>query len=164
MLEVGVYPYFFGFALFGVPGAVAFRVVNTLVSMVGYKDQDHINIGWFSAKIDAIANYIPARLTAVLMVVATFLLKESWRKSWRILQRDKKNTESLNAGWTLAAMAGALKIQLEKPSFYRIGDKEGVSSTHIRRALRILLLTTLLFSIFIILPLLLAKTLILFVS
>ena len=156
----GITSPFFYFALFGVPGAVAFRVINTLDSMVGYKDRDHINIGWFSAKMDTIANYIPARLTAILMVLAARLLKENWRNSWRILQRDKKNTESLNAGWTLSAMAGALSIQLEKPGFYRIGDKKDISATHIRRALRVMLLTAILFSIFIILPILVVKTLI----
>jgi adenosylcobinamide-phosphate synthase len=156
----GITSPFFYFALFGVPGAVAFRVINTLDSMVGYKDQDHINIGWFSAKMDTVANYIPARLTAIMMVLAAFLLKENWRKSWRILQRDKKNTESLNAGWTLSAMAGTLNIQLEKPGFYRIGDPEDVSSRHIRRALRVMLLTAILFGMLIILPVLVVKTLI----
>ncbi|UCC58616.1 MAG: cobalamin biosynthesis protein [Candidatus Bathyarchaeum sp.] len=156
----GITSPFFYFALFGVPGAIAFRVINTLDSMVGYKDQEHVNIGWFSAKMDTIANYIPARLTAILMVLAALLLKENWRKSWRILQRDKKNTESLNAGWTLSAMAGTLSIQLEKPGFYRIGDNADVSSTHIIRALRVMLLTAILFSIFIILPILVMKTLI----
>ncbi|MFX0067386.1 MAG: cobalamin biosynthesis protein [Candidatus Hermodarchaeota archaeon] len=159
----GVTSPLFYFALFGVPGAVAFRVINTLDSMVGYKDRKHVNIGWFSARIDTIANYIPARLTAILMVVAAYLLKENWRKAWKILQRDKKNTESLNAGWTLSAMAGALRIQLEKPSFYAIGDKEDVSSAHIRRALRIMLLTTILFSVSIILPILFAKMLIIII-
>lgn len=154
----GITSPFFYFALFGVPGAVAFRVVNTLDSMVGYKDRDHINIGWFSAKMDTIANYIPARLTAVLMILAAFLLGENWRKSWRILQRDKKNTESLNAGWTLSAMAGALDIQLEKPGFYTIGDNREPASTNIIKALRIMLLTAILFGIFIIFPLLAAKT------
>ncbi len=156
----GVTSPLFYFALFGVPGAVAFRAINTLDSMVGYKDRKHVNIGWFSAKMDTITNYIPARLTAFIMVLAAGLLKENWRKSWRILQRDKKNTESLNAGWTISAMAGALGIQLEKPGFYRVGDKEDVSSTHIRRALRIMLLTTILFCIFIILPILAIKPLI----
>ncbi len=154
----GITSPFFYFALFGVPGAVAYRVVNTLDSMVGYKDQKHVNIGWFSAKVDTIANYIPARLTAILMVLAARLLKENWRKSWRILQRDKKNTASLNAGWTLSAMAGALSIQLEKPGFYRVGDNEDISVSHIRRALRVMVLTDILFSILIILPLLVVKT------
>ena len=87
----GITSPFFYFALFGVPGAVAFRVINTLDSMVGYKDQNHINIGWFSAKIDTIANYIPARLTAILMVLAAFLLKENWRRRKKSLKSHRTN-------------------------------------------------------------------------
>ena len=156
----GITSPFFYFALFGVPGAVAFRVVNTLDSMVGYKDLDHINIGWFAAKMDTIANYIPARLTAILMILAALLLRENWRKSWKILQRDRKNTASPNAGWTISTMAGALNIQLEKPSFYTIGDNNDLSPTHITKALRIMVLTAILFGISITLPLLVLKTLI----
>ena len=60
-------------------------------------------------------NYIPVRLTAILMILAALLLKEDWRNSRRILQRDRKNMASPNAGWTISTMAGALNIQLEKP-------------------------------------------------
>jgi adenosylcobinamide-phosphate synthase len=155
----GITSPFFYFALFGVPGAVAFRVVNTLDSMVGYKDRAHINIGWFSAKMDTVANYIPARLTAILMIVSALLLREKWRESWRILQRDRKNTASVNAGWTISAMAGALNIQLEKPGFYKIGDNNDLSPIHITKALRIMTLTAILFGVSIILPLLALKTL-----
>jgi len=155
----GITSPFFYFALFGVPGAVAFRVVNTLDSMVGYKDRAHINIGWFSAKMDTIANYIPSRLTAVLMMLAALLLRENWRKSWRILQRDRENMASVNAGWTISAMAGALNIQLEKPGFYKIGDNTNLSPIHITKALQIMMLTAILFGVSIILPLLALKTL-----
>jgi len=155
----GITSPFFYFALFGVPGAVAFRVVNTLDSMVGYKDRAHINIGWFSAKMDTIANYIPSRLTAVLMMLAALLLSENWRESWRILQRDRENMASVNAGWTISAMAGALNIQLEKPGFYKIGDNTNLSPIHITKALQIMMLTAILFGVSIILPLLALKTL-----
>ncbi|MGD9131114.1 MAG: cobalamin biosynthesis protein [Candidatus Bathyarchaeota archaeon] len=155
----GITSPFFYFALFGVPGAVAFRVVNTLDSMVGYKDRAHINIGWFSAKTDTIANYLPARLTAILMMLAALLLRENWRESWRILQRDRENTASVNAGWTISAMAGALNIQLEKPGFYKIGDNNDLSPIHVTKALRIMTLTAILFGVSIILPLLALKTL-----
>jgi adenosylcobinamide-phosphate synthase len=156
----GITSPFFYFALFGVPGAVAFRVVNTLDSMVGYKDLEHINIGWFSAKMDTIANYIPTRLTAIILMLSALILRENWRKSWRILRRDRKNTESRNAGWTISAMAGALNIQLEKLGFYKIGDNNDLSPIHIRKALRIMLLTAILFGVLIILPLLVLKSLI----
>jgi adenosylcobinamide-phosphate synthase len=156
----GVTSPFFYFALFGVPGAVAYRVINTLDSMLGYKDQEHRNIGWFSASVDTIANYVPARLTAVLMTAAALFLGENWRESRRILQRDKRNTASLNAGWTLSAMAGALSVQLEKPGFYKLGDGEGLSPTHIMRAWRIMVLTAVLFGVLVVFPLLILKALI----
>jgi len=156
----GVTSPFLYFVLFGVPGAVAFRVISTLDSMVGYKDQEHANIGWFSASMDTIANYVPARLTAFLMVLAALFLNENWRESWRILQRDKKNTASLNAGWTLSAMAGALSVQLEKPGFYRLGDGQGPKPTHIVKALRIMVLTAVLFSVLVVFPLFIVKLLI----
>ena len=156
----GITSPFFYFALFGVPGAIAFRVINTLDSIVGYKDSEHINIGWFSAKMDTVVNYIPARLTATLMILAASLLREDWRNSWRILQRDRKKTASPNAGWTISAMAGALNVQLEKQGSYTIGDNNSLSPLHITKALHIMLLTATLFAVTIVIPLLALKTLI----
>ncbi|MGA3060250.1 MAG: cobalamin biosynthesis protein [Candidatus Bathyarchaeia archaeon] len=150
----GVTAPFFFFALFGVPGAFAYRVVNTLDSMVGYKNVENKNIGWFSANLDTIANYVPARLTAYLMVAASFLQGENWRESWRILQRDKRKTVSINAGWTLSAMAGALNTQLEKQGHYALGDDHGISPEHITKALWIMALTAILFSLVVVLPVL----------
>ncbi len=150
----GITAPFFFFAIFGVPGAFAYRVINTLDSMVGYKDVENKNIGWFSAKLDTITNYIPTRLTGYLMVAAAFLLRENWRESWRILHRDKGKTMSVNAGWTISAMAGALDTQLEKQGHYTLGDDHGISSEHISRALRMMTLTAVLFGIVIVLPIL----------
>jgi adenosylcobinamide-phosphate synthase len=150
----GITAPFFFFALFGVPGAFAYRVVNTLDSMVGYKNPENKNIGWFSANLDTIANYIPARLTAYLMVAASFFLRENWRESWRILQRDKGKTASINAGWTISAMAGALGTQLEKQGNYALGDDHGISPEHIPRALRVMALTAVLFGIVVVVPVL----------
>jgi adenosylcobinamide-phosphate synthase len=156
----GITAPFFFFALFGVPGAFAFRVINTLDSTVGYKDPENINIGWFSATLDTIANYVPARLTAILMVVAAAFLGENWRDSFRILQRDKAKTNSLNAGWTMSAMAGALGVQLEKSGHYALGDKGDILPAHIRRALRIMELTAVLFGAMVIFPVLALKALV----
>jgi adenosylcobinamide-phosphate synthase len=150
---------FFYFAIFGVPGAVAYRVVNTLDSMVGYKDAAHLNIGWFSANLDTDANYIPTRLTALLMVLSAMFLGEDWRGAWRIIQRDRRNMSSVNAGWTIAAMAGALGTQLEKPGFYKLGDADGLSPVHVKRALRVMNLTVVLFSVVIVVPILVMKDL-----
>ncbi|HLN44928.1 MAG TPA: cobalamin biosynthesis protein [Candidatus Sulfotelmatobacter sp.] len=154
----GITSPFFYFAIFGIPGAFAYRVINTLDSMVGYKDEANRNIGWFSANLDTIANYIPTRLTALLMVISALFLHENWRESWRIIQRDRHKMSSINAGWTIAAMAGAVSTQLEKPGFYSIGDSDELTSMHIRRALRIMNITVVLFVIFIVLPILLLES------
>jgi adenosylcobinamide-phosphate synthase len=155
----GVTSALFFFGLFGVAGAFVFRVVNTLDSMVGYRDAANVNIGWFSAKLDTALNYVPARLTGSLMVFASMLLGERWRDSWRIMLRDRRNMVSLNAGWAIGAMAGALGVQLEKIGVYKLGDEGELTSAHIRKALRIMALTVILFSITIVLPILLLETL-----
>lgn len=150
----GITAPFFFFAIFGVPGAFAYRVINTLDSMVGYKNAEYRNIGWFSAKLDTITNYIPARLTAFLIVVSALLIGEDWRESWRILQRDKHKTASPNAGYTISAMAGALNIQLEKQGYYTLGDDHGITADRIPKALRIMTLTAVLFGLVVVLPIL----------
>ena len=150
----GITAPFFFFALFGVPGAFAYRVVNTLDSMVGYKNVENKNIGWFSANLDTITNYMPVRITAYLMVVASLILRENCRESWRILQRDKHKTASPNAGYTISAMAGALNIQLEKQGHYTLGDDHGISPEHIMKALRTMSLTAVLFGLIVVLPVL----------
>ncbi len=146
----GVTSPFFFFALFGVPGAIAFRAINTLDSMVGYKDTIHKNIGWFSAKMDTITNYIPTRITAVLMVASAGLIRANWRNSWRILKRDKNKTASPNAGWTISAMAGALDTQLEKEGHYALGDGAKILPEDITRAWRIMVLTSVLFGVIVV--------------
>ncbi len=155
----GVTSPFFFYALFGVPGAFAFRVINTLDSMVGYKDKENVNIGWFSAKMDTITNYIPTRITAVLMVASAMILGSNWRNSWKILMRDKNKTASPNAGWTISAMAGALNTQLEKVGHYTLGDGTHIEPKDITRALRIMGLTAVLFGILIVLPIIAVEAL-----
>ena len=150
----GITAPFFFYALFGVPGAFAYRVVNTLDSMVGYKNVENRNIGWFSAKLDTIANYVPARVTAYLMVAAAFLTGEDWRESYRILQRDKHKTASPNAGYTISAMAGALNVQLEKQGYYTLGDDHGILPEHIPKALRVMNVTAALFGLIVVVPVL----------
>jgi len=138
------------FSLLGLPGAVAYRAINTLDSMIGYKDDIHRDIGLFSAKLDTVANYIPARITALLLVTSALLLGENPRKAFEILLRDHSKTESLNAGWTMATMAGALAIELEKEGNYKLGDgTEEMSIEHISRALKMHMMSILLFLILI---------------
>ena len=126
------------YAFLGVSGAVAFRAINTLDGMVGFKDKEHIHIGWFSANLDTVVNYIPARLTAVLIVLASAILGEDYKKAWTIARRDHANTPSRNHGWPMAAMAGVLHVRLEKPGQYTLGEQEEtLSSSKIINALRI---------------------------
>ncbi len=110
----------FYFLLFGIPGAIGYRVVNTLDSMIGYHGK-YEHLGKFAAKLDDILNFIPARIAALLLVLAA-VAKRNGRNAWRMALREHAKTESPNAGWPMAAMAGALNIRLEKPGHYRLGE------------------------------------------
>ncbi len=110
----------FYFLLFGVPGAVAYRVVNTLDSMVGYHGK-YEYLGKCASRLDDILNYIPARLAAMLLALAAFLSRKNGRAAWQVALREHVNTESPNAGWPMAATAGALNVQLEKVGQYKLG-------------------------------------------
>jgi adenosylcobinamide-phosphate synthase len=111
------------FALFGLPGAFAYRAINTLDSMIGYHGR-YEYLGKASAKLDDFMNLIPARLTALLLVLSSALLPgQRARSAWRIMWRDHGRTESPNAGWTMSGMAGALGVELEKVGHYRLGDQ-----------------------------------------
>ncbi len=126
------------FALFGVTGAIAFRAINTLDGMVGFKTKEHINTGWFSANLDSFVNYIPTRLTALLMILSALILRLDSKNAWRIAKRDHAKTPSRNHGWPMAAVAGALRVQLEKPGQYILGDaQETLTGKKILDALRI---------------------------
>ncbi|MEN8614116.1 cobalamin biosynthesis protein [Dehalogenimonas sp. THU2] len=114
-----VSPIFF-FLLFGLPGAFAFRVVSTFDSMVGYRGK-YEYLGKFPARLDDVLNYIPARLSALVVIVAAYLTKMGARRAWHIAKSDHLKTESPNAGWPMAAAAGALGVQFEKIDHYRLG-------------------------------------------
>jgi len=144
----GIVSPLFYFFLLGVPGAVAFRAVNTLDSMVGYKYEPYTKIGWFSAKLDTVANYIPARLTGTIMIAAGAIMGRDWRSSISILRRDHSLTESVNAGWPMSAMAGAIGVQLQKKGSYQLGGQRRLPNyTDISPALQIMVLTTIIFLI-----------------
>ena len=135
-------------SIFGLPAgicaAVFYRVVNTLDSMVGYKKEGYERIGFFSAKIDDILNYLPARISAILIFISSFLLKANWKKSIKIYLRDRRKTPSPNSGNPMSALAGSLEVRLEKQGFYRLGDEgDGLKPFHVNRALRIVDISTL---------------------
>jgi len=111
----------FYFLLFGVPGAIAYRVVNTLDAMIGYHGE-YEYLGKFAARLDDGLNFIPARLSGLLMVAAAYLCRRDGENSWRVMLGDHGNTESLNAGWPMSAAAGALRTRLEKVGHYSLGN------------------------------------------
>jgi adenosylcobinamide-phosphate synthase len=112
-----VAPLFYLF-LGGVPLAMAFKAVSTLDSMVGYKNNRYQHFGWASAHLDDWFNYLPARLTGLLICLISFPLGLSAGQAWRIWMRDGRKLSSPNAGIPEAALAGALQIQLGGPIYY----------------------------------------------
>jgi adenosylcobinamide-phosphate synthase len=136
----------FYYALFGLPGAFVYRVINTADSMIGYKTDIFKNIGWFGATCDTILNYIPSRLTGLVMIISAAILQKNWRESYRVMMRDGKKTESHNAGYSMAALAGALETKFEKINHYKLGDGEiTLTKQHVHSAISIMKLTSILF-------------------
>ena len=113
------------FALFGLPGAFAYRAINTLDSMIGYRGA-YEYLGKASARLDDLINLIPARLSGLLLVGASALLPgQRAQNAWRIMWQHHGRTPSPNAGWTMSGMAGALGVQLEKvgpDGGYKLGE------------------------------------------
>lgn len=117
-LSDGVIAPLFYLALGGPAMALAYKAVNTLDSMIGYKDDRFKDLGWFSARADDVANYLPARISAALIVAAAALLRLDARRALTTWLREGQAHTSPNAGRPEAAMAGALQIQLGGPSIY----------------------------------------------
>jgi adenosylcobinamide-phosphate synthase len=112
-----VAPLFYLF-LGGVPLAMAYKAISTLDSMIGYRTERYFYFGKFAARLDDAANFIPARLTAGFLVLATLTLRLNGARAWRIAWRDHANHLSPNAGYPEAALAGAFGIRLGGPSIY----------------------------------------------
>lgn len=108
----GVIAPLFYLALGGAPLALAYKAVNTLDSMVGYRNERYLYFGWASARFDDLCNFIPARITGLLMVTVAPLSGLSLAEAWRIMRRDGRNHSSPNSGVPEAAAAGALGVQL----------------------------------------------------
>ena len=140
------------FALLGLPGAFAYRAVNTLDSIIGYHGKYEYS-GKAAAKLDDLVNLVPARLSALLLLaaglfaglsrrVAEPLEAVSVRRGWKIMRRDHGLTESPNAGWTMSAMSGLIGVALEKPGHYLIGNGlRRPGAVDIGRAVRLAYLT-----------------------
>jgi adenosylcobinamide-phosphate synthase len=108
------------YAFGGLPAAMAYRVVNTADAMLGYRG-DLEYLGKAAARLDDVANLLPARLTAALLVLSAPAVGLSGRRALRTAIRDAGRTASPNAGWPMATTAGALGVWLEKPGTYRLG-------------------------------------------
>ncbi|NFS28263.1 cobalamin biosynthesis protein [Clostridium botulinum] len=102
----------------GAPLAMAYKAVNTLDSMFGYKNDKYMEFGYFSAKLDDVFNYIPARITGVLIVLSAMILGYDYKRSFKIYKRDRYNHSSPNSAHPEAAMAGILGVQLGGENYY----------------------------------------------
>ena len=140
-------------ALGGAPFGFFYKAINTMDSMVGYKNQRYLYFGRAAARLDDAANYIPSRLCGLFLVAAAFLAGEDGKNAWRIFRRDRKNHTSPNSAQTEAACAGALGLQLAGDASYfgrlvhkpAIGDPlRPIEAADIRRADRLLYITALL--------------------
>ncbi|AAR36382.1 cobalamin biosynthesis protein CobD [Geobacter sulfurreducens] len=114
----GVIAPLFWFMIGGAPLALAYKAVNTLDSMVGYKNERYLHFGWASARFDDLVNLLPARITGLLMVLSAPLAGLSGPGAWRIMRRDGRNHSSPNAGIPEAAAAGALGVRLGGMNVY----------------------------------------------
>jgi adenosylcobinamide-phosphate synthase len=142
----GVVAPLFYLSIGGVPAALAYKAVNTLDSMIGHRDKRYEFFGKFAARLDDAANFIPARLTALLFVLTGWALRLDWRGAWRVLRRDSAKHKSPNAGCPEAAMAGALGVRLGGKNYYdgephygpHLGDaKHPLDDRAMRNALRL---------------------------
>jgi adenosylcobinamide-phosphate synthase len=102
----------------GAPLGLFYKGINTLDSMVGYKNEKYINVGRFSAIADDVFNFIPARIAAILMILSSYILKMDYKNAYRIYKRDRYNHKSPNSAQTESVCAGALNLMLGGNSYY----------------------------------------------
>lgn len=140
-------------AVGGAPLGFLYKAINTLDSMIGYKNERYLHFGRFAAKLDDAANFIPARVTALLTILSAFLLRFDGKAAFRIWKRDRKNHTSPNSAQSEAAVAGALGLCLGGDNYYfgklvhkpTIGDETRFAEPEdIRRVNRLLYLTAVL--------------------
>ena len=146
-------PLFF-FVLGGAPLAMLYRAVNTMDSMLGYKNAKYLYFGRAAARLDDVLNYIPARITGLLMVIAAWFLQYDFKNAWHMMRRDAAKHPSPNGGYAEATVAGALQIRLGgmnsyfgRPSFREyMGDPlQELGPEHIQQTIRMMYATTILF-------------------
>jgi adenosylcobinamide-phosphate synthase len=123
------------FLVLGLPGALAYRALNTADTMLGYREGPLEYFGKVAARLDDIVNLLPARLAALAIVAAA---GASAPASWSTMAREHGRTASPNAGWTMSAMAGALGVTLAKPGAYRLGQGRAPGPADVLRSLRVM--------------------------
>jgi adenosylcobinamide-phosphate synthase len=123
------------FLLLGLPGALAYRALNTADTMLGYREGALEYFGKIAARLDDLVNLVPARVAALAIVAAAGTHAPA---AWSTLVRDHARTASPNAGWTMSAMAGALGVRLEKPNTYRLGHGPLPDAIDVERSLALL--------------------------
>jgi len=126
------------FLVFGLPGAALYRAVNTADAMIGYREGALEYFGKVAARADDVLNLVPARMAALAIVGAAAVVRAAPGRAWSIMWRDRGRTASPNAGWTMAAMAGALEVRLEKRGAYVLGDGELPAASEIGRSLGVM--------------------------
>lgn len=154
-LTDGVLTPLWALCLFGLPGLIVVKAVSSLDSMVGYKNERYQRFGWAGARSDDVVHWLPARLSVVLISLAAVLLRFHPLLAWQAAWRYHHLLASPNSGWSEAAVAGALRVRLIGPLYYGgqlvteifMGDADWpaeLDATHLRRALRLILVCGLL--------------------
>ena len=132
--------------LFGLPGGIAYKFINTMDSMLGYITKEYVDIGYFPAKVDDLINYLPARITGLFMNISS-VFRFNIKNGFKIMIRDRKNHKSPNAIYPEAAVAGLLGIRLGGNNYYHgelvekptIGDKlNEINKKHIKNTIEIM--------------------------
>ncbi|MHB1557031.1 MAG: adenosylcobinamide-phosphate synthase CbiB [Isosphaeraceae bacterium] len=130
------------YALAGLPGALAYRWINTADAMLGYRNERYEWFGKAAARCDDLLNWLPSRLTALLMLAAAPAINGDPRRAWSTWRRDARRTSSPNAGHPMSMAAGALGVELEKVGYYRLGRGLAVPTARdIGRSIRLLYAT-----------------------
>jgi adenosylcobinamide-phosphate synthase len=144
----GIISPLFWYGVGGLPAALAYRFFNTADAMLGYRDPAHEWLGKVPAIWDDVINWVPARITAVLTIIAAQMQNGRGRQAFTIMRRDAPTTDSPNAGYPMSAMAGALDVELEKVGQYNLGaGQQHAQASDIAKARHILALVTGLFVI-----------------
>lgn len=140
----------------GVPLAMAYRGVNTMDAMLGYKNETYLHFGWAAARLDDIANFVPARITGALLLLAALVLRLDVKRAWLAMMRDAPGHPSPNSGIPEAGVAGALGVRLGGQNYYQgmpafrayMGQPlHGLGPGHIRQTVAIMYVTAGLFSL-----------------